>query len=229
MMPKQHGKFRAQTKMLSIPHMIIIFIVALVVFGPDKLPELARNVGKVMAEFKRATGDFKSTFEDHLRQLEREADQRRISGPTSAAPVMTSTAGSTETPLLQAPGTVPTIPPHLAAGGSADYAPWEEAAGTAADAMSVSPYALEPGANNGEASVNTTEVSSTAPEPSAHAAEASNNSFETSSNSHAASENSAEAYVDINLESSLNPTAHETPHPAAEESSKTTIHDDLPA
>ena len=42
--------------MLSIPHLIIIFVVALVVFGPEKLPELARNLGKVMAEFRRATG-----------------------------------------------------------------------------------------------------------------------------------------------------------------------------
>jgi sec-independent protein translocase protein TatB len=228
MMPKRHGKFRAQTKMLSIPHMIIIFIVALVVFGPDKLPELARNVGKVMAEFKRATGDFKSTFEDHLRQLEREADQRRIS-PPAAAPVMTSTAGSTETPALQAPGTVPTIPPHLVSGESADYAPWQEAVDTAADAMSVSPHAPDPAANNGEASLNTSETSAPVPEPATRVAEASNNSLETSNNAHAATENSAEEYVDINLESSLNPTAHETPNPATEESSKTTIHDDLPA
>ena len=48
--------------MLSIPHMIIIFIVALVFFGPEKLPDLARNVGKLMAEFKRATGDFRVNF-----------------------------------------------------------------------------------------------------------------------------------------------------------------------
>jgi sec-independent protein translocase protein TatB len=228
MMPKQHGKFRAQTKMLSIPHMIIIFIVALVVFGPDKLPELARNVGKVMAEFKRATGDFKSTFEDHLRQLEREADQRRIS-PPAAAPVMTSTAGSTETLLLQAPGTVPTIPPHLVSGESADYAPWQEEVDTAADAMSVPPHAPELAANTGEASLNTSETAASAPEPSAHAAETSHNSPEPSANAHVASENSAEEYVDINLESSLNPTTHETPNPVTEESSKTTIHDDLPA
>lgn len=200
--------------MLSIPHMIIIFIVALVVFGPDKLPELARNVGKVMAEFKRATGDFKSTFEDHLRQLEREADQRRISPPTPA-PVMTSTAGSAETPSLQAPGTVPTIPPHLVSGESADYAPWQEEVDTAADAMSVSPAAPETAADAGEASGNTSETASPA--------------SETSNNTHAPSENSAEEYVDINLESSLNPIPHETPDPVTEESSKTTIHDDLPA
>jgi TatA/E family protein of Tat protein translocase len=207
--------------MLSIPHMIIIFIVALIFFGPEKLPELARNVGKVMAEFKRATGDFKSTFEDHLRQLEREADQRRIS-PPAAAPVMTATTSPTETPSLQAPGTVPTIPPHLVSGESADYAPWQEAVDTAADAMSVSPHAPEPTANTDEASVNTSETS-------VAAAEISNNSPETSNNAHAASGNSAEEYVDINLESSLNPIAHETPHPATEESSETTIHDDLPA
>jgi TatA/E family protein of Tat protein translocase len=59
--------------MLSIPHLIIIFVVALVVFGPQKLPELARTLGKVMAEFRRATGDLRMTFEDQMRELERES------------------------------------------------------------------------------------------------------------------------------------------------------------
>lgn len=59
--------------MLSIPHLIIIFLVALVVFGPQKLPELARNLGKLMAEFRKATGDLRSTFDEHMRDLEREA------------------------------------------------------------------------------------------------------------------------------------------------------------
>ena len=40
--------------MLSIPHMIVVFIVVLVVFGPQKLPELARTLGKLMAEFRKA-------------------------------------------------------------------------------------------------------------------------------------------------------------------------------
>ena len=44
--------------MLSIPHLIIIFVVALVVFGPEKLPELARNLGKVMAELLLLTSFF---------------------------------------------------------------------------------------------------------------------------------------------------------------------------
>ena len=59
--------------MLSVPHLIIIFLVALVVFGPQKLPELARTLGRVMAEFRKATGDLRSTFDEHMRELEREA------------------------------------------------------------------------------------------------------------------------------------------------------------
>lgn len=61
--------------MLSVPHLILIFLVALIVFGPEKLPELARNFGKIMAEFKRATGDLKAGFEEHMRDLERETRQ----------------------------------------------------------------------------------------------------------------------------------------------------------
>jgi sec-independent protein translocase protein TatB len=80
--------------MLSVPHLIIIFLVALVVFGPEKLPELARNFGKVMAEFRRATGDLRSTFEDHMRDLEREAGERRTAtGRTEATAPFTVTGG----------------------------------------------------------------------------------------------------------------------------------------
>src|SRR6202163_4011135 len=59
--------------MLSIPHMIVVFIVVLVVFGPQKLPELARGLGKLMAEFRKASTDFKSAFEEEMRDLERQA------------------------------------------------------------------------------------------------------------------------------------------------------------
>jgi TatA/E family protein of Tat protein translocase len=114
--------------MLSIPHLIIIFVVALVVFGPEKLPELARNLGKVMAEFRRATGDLRSTFEGHMRDLERETDTRRIGGPTSGAGsgsgsgsgsdsgTSAGTIAAVPSPTVDsAPGTVPTLPPQLGA------------------------------------------------------------------------------------------------------------------
>jgi sec-independent protein translocase protein TatB len=117
--------------MFSIPHLIIVFVVALVVFGPEKLPELARNFGKLMGEFRRATGDLRSTFEGHLRDLEREAEQRRIGGSTTSPAVSTPTPPPTSnadysassaaaeaeiSTALGAAGTVPTTPPHLGIG-----------------------------------------------------------------------------------------------------------------
>lgn len=86
--------------MFSVPHLIIIFLVALVVFGPEKLPELARNFGKVMAEFRRATGDLRSTFEEHMRDLEREAGDRRIETdhPQASAPFAVSGESSAPPP-----------------------------------------------------------------------------------------------------------------------------------
>jgi len=111
--------------MLSIPHLIIVFVVALVVFGPEKLPELARNLGKLMGEFKRATGDLRSTFEGHLRDLEREADQRRLANETASAtaPMYSSPsiAAPPEPPLASPnPGTVPTIPSHMQGFGTTE-------------------------------------------------------------------------------------------------------------
>ena len=102
--------------MLSIPHLIIIFVVALVVFGPEKLPELARNLGKVMAEFRRATGDLRSTFEGHMRDLERETDSRRIGGSGSGSSTGAGTIAAVPSPVADpAAGTVPTLPPQLGA------------------------------------------------------------------------------------------------------------------
>jgi sec-independent protein translocase protein TatB len=108
--------------MFSVPHLIIIFAVALMVFGPEKLPELARTLGKVMGEFRRATGDLRSTFEGHMRELEREAELRRVreaqpptqtsgsSVPVSALPISAPSAAaeeaSSEDPPPPAPGTV---------------------------------------------------------------------------------------------------------------------------
>ena len=65
-------------KMLSVPHLIIIFLVALIVFGPEKLPELARKLGRATAEFRRATESLRTGFEEHMRELEREAKVAEI-------------------------------------------------------------------------------------------------------------------------------------------------------
>ena len=55
---------------LGFPELIIIFFIALIVFGPRKLPELGKSLGKGLREFKRATDDLKSNWEDQIKDAE---------------------------------------------------------------------------------------------------------------------------------------------------------------
>ena len=57
---------------LGIQEMIFIFVFALIIFGPKKLPELGRTFGKGMAEFRRASNELKSTFNREMENIERE-------------------------------------------------------------------------------------------------------------------------------------------------------------
>ncbi len=88
--------------MLSVPHMIVVFVIVLVVFGPQKLPELARGLGKLMAEFRKASTDFKSAFEEEMRDLDRQArevERRKADAATSAQtqPATLATPSGAET------------------------------------------------------------------------------------------------------------------------------------
>ncbi|GAB7024973.1 Sec-independent protein translocase protein TatB [Geotalea toluenoxydans] len=49
---------------IGMPELIVIFVIALVVIGPQKLPDLARSLGRGLAEFKRATEDFKQSVQE---------------------------------------------------------------------------------------------------------------------------------------------------------------------
>ncbi|HLY19199.1 MAG TPA: twin-arginine translocase TatA/TatE family subunit [Bryobacteraceae bacterium] len=57
---------------VGVPEMVVIFLLALVLFGPKKLPELGRTIGKAISEFRRAQSDLKATFEREMRNLEQE-------------------------------------------------------------------------------------------------------------------------------------------------------------
>ncbi|MDI6754706.1 MAG: twin-arginine translocase TatA/TatE family subunit [Thermodesulfobacteriota bacterium] len=52
---------------IGLPELIIILVVALIVFGPKKLPDLAKSLGKGMAEFKKATDDLKTSIDNDLK------------------------------------------------------------------------------------------------------------------------------------------------------------------
>jgi len=66
---------------LGVPELIIIFVVALIVFGPKKLPELGKSLGKGLAEFRRASNELKSTIEEEVRAIEAEPPARYSSEP----------------------------------------------------------------------------------------------------------------------------------------------------
>jgi len=59
---------------LGIQEIIVIFIIALIVFGPRKLPEIGKSIGKGLAEFKRASNELKQTWEDEVR-LDKEKEE----------------------------------------------------------------------------------------------------------------------------------------------------------
>src|SRR5215203_2820384 len=72
---------------LGMPELIVIFVIALLVFGPRKLPELGRSLGKSLGEFKRASNELRNTLDEEIR-LEDERSQRpaRPAEPPPAPP-----------------------------------------------------------------------------------------------------------------------------------------------
>ena len=71
---------------VGVPELIIIFTIALIIFGPRKLPELGKSLGKSLAEFKRASNELKSTLDEEIRSEERRSAERQ-EPPRVAAPV----------------------------------------------------------------------------------------------------------------------------------------------
>lgn len=108
---------------IGVWEMVIILVIALIVFGPRKLPELGRSLGKSLGEFKRASNELRNTLDEEIRVEERRPPKAAApkTGP-AAAPPSGDAPGATEpespgTPPSTAapePGTVaaPTPEPH---------------------------------------------------------------------------------------------------------------------
>jgi TatA/E family protein of Tat protein translocase len=78
---------------IGMPELIIIFIVALIVFGPRKLPELGRSLGRSLSEFKRASNELKHTLEDEI-ALEDRRPTESTPRPTDDAAAPQSSPGA---------------------------------------------------------------------------------------------------------------------------------------
>ncbi len=73
--------------MPSFPDSIFLFVLALLLFGPKRLPVLARELGKWVGEFRRASNEFKMQMEDELRMSEQAERNKQIAAMEAAAPV----------------------------------------------------------------------------------------------------------------------------------------------
>ncbi len=90
---------------------IFIFCLALIIFGPKKLPEIGRQIGKLMVEFRRASNEFKMQIEEELRVSDEAERQKEITAATTMMPAAAiataSLAGQQESsgPVIAPPST----------------------------------------------------------------------------------------------------------------------------
>ena len=75
---------------IGAPELIVIFLIALLIFGPRKLPQLGRTIGKSLAEFRRATSDLKRTLEKEINREEPPADRDPEKPPIDLDPESSS-------------------------------------------------------------------------------------------------------------------------------------------
>ena len=88
---------------LGMPELILIFVVALLLFGPRKMPQIGRSIGRAMGEFRRASNEFKRTIEDEvaadeIREVEEDLKdiKKIVTDPAGISDLKTSVKESLE-------------------------------------------------------------------------------------------------------------------------------------
>lgn len=133
---------------MSFSETIFLFFLALVIFGPKKLPEIARQVGKYLNEFRRASNEFKAQIEQEIAHLETEEKRQTILPPKPVAGTTSRTLNAappepskTDTPESQADTPAPVATPTVEA--SATSATSEEQAASTSGNGATPPRASE--------------------------------------------------------------------------------------
>jgi sec-independent protein translocase protein TatA len=77
---------------IGMPELIVIFVIALIIFGPRKLPELGRSLGRSLGEFKRASNDLRNSLEEEVRLDEQ---RKAVEAPRPVDPIQPRPADET--------------------------------------------------------------------------------------------------------------------------------------
>ncbi len=86
---------------LGLPELIVIFVIALVVFGPKKLPDLGKSIGRAMAEFKKAQQEFQESVQSEMREVEKKTNLEEFKhlGSINPQPAKNAEPGTSSTPM----------------------------------------------------------------------------------------------------------------------------------
>src|SRR5258708_19773153 len=96
---------------MSFSDTVFLFFLALILFGPKKLPEMARQAGRLLAELRRASNEFKSQIETEIAHLEVEKHQTNPPSPPPAGTVASLSVNPSSESIPHHPESVPTLSP----------------------------------------------------------------------------------------------------------------------
>src|SRR5579863_2622319 len=114
---------------MSFSETIFLFFLALIIFGPKKLPEIARQAGKWLNEFKRASNEFRSQIEQEIAHLE--VDNKQTILPPSQPPDYATSRTQYAAAELETPAEVPALAASTSDGASAGEASSSQASPSA--------------------------------------------------------------------------------------------------
>jgi TatA/E family protein of Tat protein translocase len=97
---------------IGMPELIVIFVIALIIFGPRKLPELGKSLGKSIAEFKRASNELRNTLEEEIRIDEQQQRQKEAAPLPAASSTTPLSAVPTDTAVPAEPVATPEVASH---------------------------------------------------------------------------------------------------------------------